>query len=170
MNNGKAVVIGANSEPVMVPFANLNDENPVMSGSAVLGVLVVINCLNKFLRKAGEHDTDREKLVDGLSSEISLSYSDGWSNLYYCTFRNHHGFTLEDLPHEFSTSNDDGIFYFNQRKKLIEVISEYKSTLRKIRLVGIIGETQLDKLVKELSVLEVDIELDSPYLVTVDDA
>lgn len=170
MSDGKAVVVGQKNTPVSVPFVNWNNEEPTMSGDAVTGALIIVNCLDKFLRKPGEHDSAREKLIDGLASEVSLSYAEGWSNIYYCTFRGNSGFTLDDLPSEFTTSEDDGIFYFNQRKKIIEILEGLKPALKRVRIVGLLTESQLANLVAAISDIGVEIEADSPYLVTIDDA
>jgi len=164
--SGKAVVIGNKNKPIEIPFLSLGNEDPKLFGNAVTGVLVVVNALNKFLRVGGEHSSSRERLTEGLTSEISLAYAEGRSNIYYCTFKKESGFTLEDLPQEFSTSEDDGIFYFNQQKKMIETIASYKPDLKKVRVVGIISSKQLSDLKQSLEGLEITLELDSPFLVT----
>jgi len=166
--DGKAVVI-SNKKAVEVEFVNLSGERISVSSALdekAVGALVIFNAFEKIIRTSS-HDSTREKLIDGLTSEISLSYSMGWRNFYFCSFKKFNDSTAFDLPGEFTTLEEDEFYFSTQMKKMCDSINSHKPCLKKIRLVGIVSEKELNDTLKKLDGEGIAVETDSLYLVIV---
>jgi len=172
MSRDKAVVHTGRDGVAVVNFQNFSSgsrQEVSLGDEIVRGILVVYNPSEKVLKKDGEHDSDRQKFVEGIGGEVSHSYTNGWKNVYVSTFVKHDDFTVEDFPSEFTTSDEDVLFPSTKISELREYVEKYSSTLRKIRVVGIVSEDDFQNLKSEVVSLstEITIEDDSPYLVVV---
>jgi hypothetical protein len=136
------------------------------------GALVVFNSLDKLLRNPDEgHNRDKERLIEGLSAEISNSLTDGWVNIYFCSFEKYSDFTRDELPDDFTTIDEDKIYYVKQEKVMAKFINSCLPRMEKVRFVGIITKSELENIASMLGndEYEIDIEADSPYLVVIDE-
>ena len=155
--------------PVKISFVDSGLDATSGSGlleEKVLGVLIVLNSMENIIQKNNENS---QKLIDGISAEISLSYTYGWTNIHYCSFPKYKTITSDDLPEKFMSAEGDLFCSKKQTKNMYEFVEKYKNTIKKIRLIGVISSDEvslIENKIKEIN-SSIAIEKDSPYLVIV---
>ena len=167
--SGRAVVF-YNENAVSVPFRNFSargkTEISSMINEDIHGVLIVFNALEQLLNISGRLNADEKKMIDGLSSEISVAYVNGWKVIYYVSFKKFAKFTIDQLPREFTTSDDDSLFNKTTLKDMTKLVHSF-TKLKNIRLIGVISKKELESIGKSLRRDELKFNSDSPYLVVV---
>jgi hypothetical protein len=162
--------ISTGEETVAVPFDNFS-ANKLISDPIIRpeysGALVIFNGLDEILKKKAEHNSATEKLIDGLSAEISVSLAGGSCNIYYCSFEKFSDFTRFDLPDEFTTLEEDRIYYLHQERVMAKFINSCLPEIKKVRFIGMVKKSELESLAAMIDD-EIEIEIDSPFLVAID--
>lgn len=169
---GKKAVVFFDKSSVEVPFKNysaagIQDASPIIKKD-IDGVLIVFNAFDELLIVNDAINSNAKKLIDGLSSEISLAYVEGWQVNYYTSFKEYAKYGEDKLPREFTASEDDKYFNKSTYSKMIEEIFSYMPTLKTVRLVGIISKKELDCFERDLKNENLNIEIDSPYLLKIE--
>ena len=103
-----------------------------------------------------------------MSSEISVAYIGGWKVIYYTSFKKFVKCGEEDLPREFTCSEDDSYYNKTTRKEMIEYIHSFLPYLQSVRFVGIISNKELERIESDLTKDKLKLEKDSPYLISVE--
>lgn len=170
--SGKAVVF-YDKQAVSVPFRNFSakgktdsNTNPVME--QFIGVLVVFNALESIINASGKLLDNEKKMIEGLSSEISVAYVNGWKVLYYVSFKKYANFNADQLPREFTTSDDDGFFNKTTIKDMTKLVHSFLPRLQTIRFIGTVSKKELEEFGRTLQKDSIKFQTDSPYLVVVD--
>lgn len=146
-------------------YSSAHIQNPVIKKEA-RGILLIFNCLEKLLRVPNSHDAKREKMIEGLSNEISHSLTSGWDNYYYCSFDKYSDFSKVDLPDDFSLLDDDMLFSSSQTEEMYSDINDNLPHLKTVRVVGVVSKKEVELLAESIDD-SVKIELESPFLVVV---
>jgi len=133
------------------------------------GALIVFNGLSDILRPNHTGDPAREKMIQGLSAEISTSLVAGWVNVYFCSFEKYSDFGTQDLPDEFTTLDEDKVYYAGQEKAMIRFIKSCKPRLKSVRFAGIVSSEEMEVIGSALQAEEIKIETDSPFLAVVNE-
>jgi len=166
----KAVVFYEESA-VKVPFRNFSSSGvsnaPTLSNEEIYGFLVVFNSFDELLDPTQQKNVDVQKLIDGLASEISVAYVNGWKVIYYTTFKKYVNCGENDLPKEFTVSEDDMFYNKTNRKDMAGFIHHYLPYLQVVRFTGIISDKEFEQITKLIQKDELKLETDSPYLIVV---
>jgi len=143
------------------------DVSPILS-ERIEELLVVFNSFEKIINSNSEFNDDCRRMIDGLSSEISYSYTQNWKVVYCTSFKKFVECGENDLPHEFTTSEEDRYYNMSTRADMILYINSFLPTLRRVRIVGIISRKEFNDVKNEISKNDIKIETDSPYLIIVE--
>jgi hypothetical protein len=168
MSDGKAVVYNG-KKPVKVDFDNYGTSKIISSPDIeekFEGILVIFNSNESLVRK--DLSVPNE-LVEGLASEVSLSLTLGWKNCYFCSFEKYADYKSSDLPHEFTTLDEDNLYRNGEGKLLSRYINDSYPVLKKVRFVGVISRDELDQFTSSIDLRDkIELELDSPFLIVID--
>ena len=99
-------------QPMKISFVDSNLDKTSGEGiieEKVSGLLIVLNSIENILSRE-KNDENRKKLIYGISCEISLSYTYGWTNMHYCSFPKYKSINSCDLPESFMSSDSDLFF------------------------------------------------------------
>jgi len=168
MSDDKAVVF-LDKSAVKIPFKNYSSpgktEAASMSEEEIYGFLIVFNSYDGILCPNGTITDISKKIIEGLASEISVAYVNGWKVIYFTTFKKFAKSTSENLPREFTVSEDDLFFNETDKNKMIQKIHSYLPFLKVIRFIGILSEDEKNRFSELVKKDHIKIETDSPYLI-----
>ena len=167
MSDGKAVIYNG-KKSMKVDFESYGTSKIIQTPQdeePFEGVLLVFNCLEKLLTKGPTERSDSTQgLISGVADEITRSLTAGWANCYFCSFEKHADYGLEDLPFEFTTLQEDKLFYYGHDKIMAKYINSNSPVLKHVKMVGIVSQKELDFFTDSIKSKKVAIDLDSPYL------
>jgi len=168
--SGKAVVVH-DKTTVQVPFRNFSAQGKrevsSMSDEEIYGFLIVFNAFEEILDPKRELKDDVKKMIDGLSSEVSVAYVNGWKVIYYTEFKKFAKAGEDDLPREFTASEDDSYHNKTTKKDMAEFILSFQPYLQVVRFTGIVSQKEFESVSKLIENEKLKFECDSPYFVPV---
>jgi hypothetical protein len=171
MSKGKAIVHLGKGGVAAVDFQNfsaLERQDVEMANEVVVGMMFIFNSTRDLVLTDGQHDPQKQKLLDGVGSEVSYSCTKGWKNVFVTTFPDVIN-EEDEYPRDFTVTDEDHFLDWRSLDKVRELIVTYSEHLKKVRVVGIIDEDEYNDLrshVESIST-EITFENDSPYLVVV---
>ena len=139
MENSKAVIY-TGGKPVSVNF-NKREHNIIQPDVEMFDVDKALIVFNSFENQLRNKTANSDKFIKGLSIEINNSLSGGGMNCFYSSFDE---YSRMDLPHEFSTIDDDLVIHKNI-DEFNRIFSLCKN-LKEVKIVGVVSNKEIDEI------------------------